>query len=200
MAKFKMKFKVTGLELEIEGDRADIPLMTQNLGTQFAGMLEPAANIVEGESPSPKSVTNDAKPAAQIEDKPGGGRARRKNFSGGASGAPKTVITLTPDHDRWGTPSQDWTGVDKSVWLLHVLAESGHKGGATANELSQLFNEHFLQAGRLSRQNADRVLRDVSTGSDALVNRSNAGKFVLVQKGSTRALALVQQVKPKAGV
>ncbi|HVZ93855.1 MAG TPA: hypothetical protein VG797_05040 [Phycisphaerales bacterium] len=197
--KFKMKFKVTGLELEIEGDRADIPLMTQNIGSQFVGLLEPAANIAEGEAPAVKKVANDAKPAAQIEDKSTKGRGRRKIVNGGGGGS-KSTITLTPDHERWGAPSQDWTGTEKSIWLLKVLADGDHKGGATANEIANVFAEHFQTAGKLTRQNVDSGLRGVANGADALVVRQGTGKFTLTQKGIAKATTLVEEVKPKASV
>ncbi|MCW5768333.1 MAG: hypothetical protein KIT19_06595 [Phycisphaeraceae bacterium] len=198
MSKFKMKLKLTGLEIEVEGNREDIPLMTQNIGSQFAGLLEPAANVVEGESPSPRKVTNDAMPASQVESKPR--PSRKKRNGGGGGGGSRSTLEIKPDHELWGVPTQDWTGTDKSIWLLQVLAGNGHTDGGTANEISTLFNEHFLTAGKLSRQNVDTLLRKVANGSEALVVRSNNGKFSLTQKGLARAATLVSEVKPKAEV
>lgn len=48
-SKFKIKFKVEKLELEIEGNREDVPLITQALGQQVSGLLAPASDIVQGE-------------------------------------------------------------------------------------------------------------------------------------------------------
>ncbi|MEH2257179.1 hypothetical protein [Nostoc sp.] len=47
--KFKIKLKVTGFELEVEGSREDVPFMAQAVGQQMSGLLIPASNIVEGE-------------------------------------------------------------------------------------------------------------------------------------------------------
>ena len=50
MSKFKVKLKLQGLELEIEGSRDDMHLIGQNLGQQMAGLLQPAGAIVEGQA------------------------------------------------------------------------------------------------------------------------------------------------------
>jgi hypothetical protein len=48
MSKFTAKLKLTGLELEIEGSRDDVPLITSGVAARLAGAMMPAANIVEG--------------------------------------------------------------------------------------------------------------------------------------------------------
>jgi hypothetical protein len=49
LSKFMIKLKLQGLELEIDGSREEMPNITQNLGRQIAGMLQPAGAIIEGE-------------------------------------------------------------------------------------------------------------------------------------------------------
>src|SRR5437588_13047722 len=49
MAKFKLTLKVTGLELQVEGSREDVSLMTQAVGQQLAGIVTPGAEVIDGQ-------------------------------------------------------------------------------------------------------------------------------------------------------
>ena len=49
MSKFKVKLKIQGFELEIEGSREDAGLLSQNLGKQMNSILQPMGAIIEGE-------------------------------------------------------------------------------------------------------------------------------------------------------
>ena len=89
MSNFKMKLKLTGLELEIEVTREDVPVVTSNVAAQLAGAMMPAANIVEGKArpllardPIPATTSVVATiPSARTS------RKRRSNSSGGGDGA-----------------------------------------------------------------------------------------------------------------
>jgi hypothetical protein len=50
-SKFKITLKLQGFELQVEGSREDIPMLTKNVSAQLAGMLMPATNMVEGHAP-----------------------------------------------------------------------------------------------------------------------------------------------------
>lgn len=52
MSKFKIKMKLQGLELEIEGAREDSSNIGRNLGGQLANLLQPAIKIIDGEASS----------------------------------------------------------------------------------------------------------------------------------------------------
>lgn len=45
MSKFKFKFKLQGLEIEMEGAKEDIPLMANSLGNHLAGLMQPASEM-----------------------------------------------------------------------------------------------------------------------------------------------------------
>ena len=64
MSKFRIKMKLQGLELEIEGAREDASLISRNIGQQVASLMQPAGNIVDGE------LTVDKSPALQIVSSP----------------------------------------------------------------------------------------------------------------------------------
>src|SRR5262245_17137272 len=50
MSKFKIKMKIQGFELEIEGSKEDIPAIANNLSGQIAGLIQPSSDIVQGSS------------------------------------------------------------------------------------------------------------------------------------------------------
>src|SRR5262245_43589035 len=52
-SEFRVKFRLQGLELELQGARQDLPQITHNLASQIAGLIQPASRIVEGRSPTP---------------------------------------------------------------------------------------------------------------------------------------------------
>ena len=56
MAKFHVKLKLQGLELEVEGSRDDIPSIRQSLNQQLAGLLEPATDMAEGKISKPITI------------------------------------------------------------------------------------------------------------------------------------------------
>ncbi len=107
MAKFKVSLKITGFELNIEGNRDDVPLLTQAVGQQFAGLLGPAIDIVEGDV-----VEVSSKPAPLlVEEKAAKKPARRRTPTSSVShtnnGEKKDVaIDWRHDTSKWGAPQQ----------------------------------------------------------------------------------------------
>lgn len=68
MAKFRMRLKIQGFELEVDGEREDIPAITSAIQQQFKGLVQPAelmiddskqlaggATTIEGETGKPAS-------------------------------------------------------------------------------------------------------------------------------------------------
>ncbi len=39
--KFKFKLKITGFEMEVEGSREEVEVITSNIGAQLRGMVQP---------------------------------------------------------------------------------------------------------------------------------------------------------------
>jgi hypothetical protein len=48
MPKFRIKMKLQGFELEIEGSREEASRISQNLGEQMSALLRPAGVIIDG--------------------------------------------------------------------------------------------------------------------------------------------------------
>src|SRR6266852_2702665 len=134
-SKFRIKLKLQGLELEVEGSREDIPQLTRNVSAQLAGMLLPATNIVEGKAPASlgrDAIDGNSHIIEQEAPPRRRGRARRATSAGaeGTNGKGKAIV-WNHDANAWGTPLQTWKAVDKAIWLLYVANKSG-----AANEMS----------------------------------------------------------------
>ena len=57
MAKFRIRLKVQALELEVDGEREDIPVITSAVQQQFAGLLQPTEAMANGHKlPEPGQV------------------------------------------------------------------------------------------------------------------------------------------------
>lgn len=199
MPKFKLRMKLTGFELEIEGERADVPLMAANLGQQFAQMLEPAANIAEGEPP--RKVVSNSLPAAQVEEKPsnGRGRARRQNGTGTRGGS--AAVQLTHDEAKWGNPLQSWNPTTKAIWLLHVVEAANGIKELSARDISATFNTYFKAFGKVLPPNVSRDLKKSKSGAGALFvedAETSPSKWSLSATGKLEAAKLIAAAKSGA--
>src|SRR6266480_4743426 len=101
MARFRVKMKLQGLELEVEGTREDAPLIAQNLTRQFAGLLEPAAHIVGGDL---EREGNGHQPVVEAVDR--APRNRKPRHAGSPVGASRGSVSVSWKHDptKWGNP------------------------------------------------------------------------------------------------
>jgi hypothetical protein len=193
MSKFKIKMKMTGLELEIEGTKDDIPIISQNLAAQFGGMLSPAANIIQGTRPAiPRGVVEH--PAAETEQVKGRKRSsKRTSALGGDSKSPKH-FDWTHDVQQWGTPLQDWNPLQKSIWLLYVAKAQGAADEMSPGQISNTFNKHFRQAGLIRPSNVSRDLGKAKTTAPAKVNEDSTkspATWFLTSEGEKAAVELV---------
>lgn len=118
--KFKIKLKVTGFELEIEGSREDVPLMAQAVGQQMSGLLTPASNIVEGEIIENKELPplpSEAKPKTR---KKRSSRQYSQTSTNSTLNGKGKAVAFDWKHEplKWGTPQQDWSTAFKDILLV----------------------------------------------------------------------------------
>jgi hypothetical protein len=178
MAKFRVRMKLSGLELEIDGSREDMPIIANSLGKQLSGLLQPSAQIVDGEVVSEAPLM----PAAQPQDDSTKRRRGRRRGVPPASGGGSTASgenTLDWRHDptKYGSPKQEWTTSDKILWTLYVAGEETGTREMNGGQLTRTFNKHFRQAGQLQRQNVYRDLGKLKTG--------RKGELPLVSENTT---------------
>jgi hypothetical protein len=194
MAKFKVSFELQSLKVNIEGEREDIPVIMGNLGQQIAGVLQPTANIIDGDAPA-KAVQNLAESVnSQIEPK---ARARRRPSRGApATASPDDAGVLNWKHDpqKWGTPQQDWSTLQKCLWTLYVIQNELSQSEVAGPTLARTFNQHFKQAGKIHPPNVTRDLGKAKTGKDALVGENTTvspSTWFLTDSGNQKAQELV---------
>ena len=194
--KFKIKMKLTGFELEIEGSREDVPLMAQAVGQQISSLLTPASNIVEGEI-----IENNDLPQLPSEAKP---KTRKKRSSRQSSqnstnstlnGKGKTeAIDWKHNPTNWGNPQQDWSTTDKSIWLLYVVHKETQVAELTGSEISKTFNKHFRQSGQITTGQINRDLGRAKGKRPALVSEDttkNPPAWFLTSEGKKVAQDLI---------
>lgn len=207
MAKYEIEFEITGLKLKIKGDREDVPLITENLGRQVAGLLQPTASIVEGEvldnqnsnnRPSqlnvPQTSTSQSKRS----------RPRRKraaaSTSVAGSGTNENLIDWKHDPAKWGNPLQSWSTASKAIWLLCVVGAETGTTELSAPTIQHTFNRHFKQSGTIRGNNISRDLGRLKTESLPKVGEDTTkdpSVWYLTHEGDKRATDLVAEaLKP----
>jgi hypothetical protein len=184
--------KVQGFELEISGEREDAALIGRNVGSQFASLLTPAIDIVEGEAPT----LHDPLPAI-VDGNNNRKKVRRRirvapTGEGDAGGA----IDFKHEITKFGMPSQEWKTAQKSIWLLYVLKDGHGIGEASTRQLAETFNKHFRQSGAVKSSNVSRDLGKAKIETPSLVGedtRTTPSKWYLTDEGVRTAQALVAQ-------
>jgi hypothetical protein len=194
MSKFKVRLKITGFELEIEGNREDVSLVSQGVAAQFGGMLQPAAEIVEGDVaaksaplPSPMLVDGGKKTSR---------RRRSASTPASAGPSPSDAIEFRHDPEKYGNPQQSWNTASKGMWLLYVCRELASVKQMTAGQIARTFEKHFRQSGAIKGNNVSRDLGKAKQERPPLVGEDTtgeAGQYYLTDEGNRRAQALIAE-------
>lgn len=176
MGKFRVKLKLTGLEIEVEGDREHAHEIAQNVGKQLAQVIQPVA-MIEASKNLREPMIIDAADASSNGARHSTRRKRTTTSSGG--GADGSAVTWTHDPNRWGTPRQEWKSVQKIAWLLFVLQEAkGQAQQLGTGILANTFNDMFTSAGVVHQGN---LARDLKREPDLFGEMR--GKWFLKDKG-----------------
>jgi hypothetical protein len=185
-SKFKVRLKITGFELELEGSRDEVAELTQSIGQQMSGILNPGGAIIEG-AVVPQTV---APEAVRLQDK----RPRRKRAAASAStpdGA-EAAIGLRHDASQFGMPRQDWKTAQKAMWLLHVLKGTGNGDSFSTRAIVETFNKHFKQSKTITTSNVTRDLGKAKIENPSLVGEDasrSPSEWFLTTEGEKRVLA-----------
>lgn len=201
MAKTKFKIKITGLEVEFEGDREDLPRVTENIAGQMGGMMSiPSVVAPARVLPPPTQET-----VSEPNQKPK--RRKSKTISTSGSTQSKSTKKAQPidwDHDieRWGQPPQSWNPTKKAIWLIYVVKQETSRTEVTASEIAESFNKHFQESGRISASNVSRDLRKVKQQQPALASNNTTASpnpWYLTQAGVLYAEGLVAEARGLEG-
>lgn len=192
MSRFKMEFELQGLKVKIEGSREDASLITQNLGGQIAGVLQPMAQIIDG---STSTLDGDIE-ASTADVPPKKARKRRQpSVSYSVSKDDSAALDFPISPEKFGVPRQAWKTADKALWLIYVLKESNKGDQHTTRTIVETFNKHFKQSGKITTSNVTRDLgrlkaneRPAPVGEDSTKEPST---WYLTEEGQKRAQKLV---------
>jgi hypothetical protein len=197
MAEFKIKLKIQSFELEIEGSRDDIPLITQAVGNQVAGFLQPTSDIVEGNVISEESNREISSPQIEKRVTPKRKSRAKKPKAQNNSEDEDNIISWRHDPLLYGVPRQDWVTADKSIWLLYVVSKEADTDEMTAGQIANTFNKHFKQSKTIQAGNVTRDLGKQKTITNAPVaenTRQSPTKWYLTQSGIKYAQDLIAKV------
>lgn len=195
MGKYKVKLKITGFEMEIEGSREDVPMISGNLARQLGGFLQPASSIVEGEIIEPEAA-NSQLPLPGVEHVPSKKQRKRRNFTGSKpndSGDSKAIDWIH-DSNKYGIPAQSWTTAQKAMWILYVTNEIGMASEATAGVLTETYNKHFRQFGPIFVNNVARDLGKAKGKKQVGENATQSpSTWFLLDEGTKYVQSLIEQ-------
>lgn len=187
MSKFRVRLKLQGLEIEVEGDREHAPEMAQNIGKQLAHVIQPIALIEAPKNGNGATIIDASEAPENVGRAPRRRRAVRTSTT--ASTGDSAATTWTHDAQRFGTPRQDWKASQKIAWMLHVIEQAnGQRQELRPGTIESLFNNKFKSAGLLRRQN---IPRDLGNAQDQFGELE--GKWFLKDKGHEEAERLVSE-------
>ena len=200
MAKFHIKLKVQGFELEVDGTRDDLPVLRQALTQQVAGLIAPATDMADGEG-APEPVALGGSTAAALAAGSSARRTRRnpRTTTSPAAETKDTPIDWRHDSATFGSPLQTWKNAQKAIWLLYVGAKAANVPEMSNGTISATFAKHFRQAGPIRKSNLARdlgLLKVARNGTPPLVSEDttkNPPVWYLTDAGVAEAQKLVAQ-------
>jgi hypothetical protein len=185
MAKFKMRLKLQGLELEVEGERQDIPAITAAVTKQLASIVEPIDVIAEA-----KQVGNGA--SARALESESTSRKNRRRSATRSTGETATPVEFRHDSGKYGSPVQGWSVTERAVWMIYVLQEITGVKEYSAAQIVVTFNEDFKAAGKFHPPLLSRELAKAKVAAPAPVGEDK-GQWYLTAEGERQAKELVTE-------
>jgi hypothetical protein len=177
MSKFKVRLSIKEFSLEVEGSREDLPQISHNLTRQLTGFVAPAttpmnANVLPLNGHD-KSSTSPASP--------------RRSFSRGRNPTSKEDkrVDWTYDGQAYGMPRQNWTAIDKAIWLLHVAKKALGINEMAAAQIVTTFNSHYASAKPISMGNLSRDLHKLRVLPQDAPVAQNGKAWLLTQLEKT---------------
>lgn len=155
MPKFKVKFRIEKLELEIEGEKESIPEISSGIREQFGNLLGAPEAIVDAERTAPNEINvTPTEPVVRARTRRRSARTVARSSSDSGAGA----IDFQHDPSKWGNPQQSWSTVKKAMWLLYVCQNEASINDMSGSSITETFNKHFRQSGQIKIFNVNRDL------------------------------------------
>lgn len=197
MATFKVKLKIEGFELEIEGEREDAALINEHIGAQFSNLLKPIDGIIEGTSTQEQSNQGmlDLGSAPASSTSPKRRPKKKKTTTSETEKSEEGAIDFRHSPEIYGYPKQSWNTATKAVWMIYVLREAANHSDPTSRTIAETFNKHFRQSGTITVGNVTRDLGKMKSseqpsplGEDT---RRDPSSWFLTDTGNQKALQLI---------
>ncbi|WP_175855922.1 hypothetical protein [Burkholderia anthina] len=165
MSKFKIKMKLTGFELEIEGSQDNVPEISQAIGRQLAGLMQApdallnsATDSVQNLPAAPVQPAVEVRPEALPSRRKPARKRKTMNTNGADDNSGEVAVDWRHEPAKYGTPSQSWTTAMKSLWVLYVVAQETEIREMSGRRIMLTFNKHFRQAKEVTVTNVNRDL------------------------------------------
>lgn len=197
MSKIKIKLRLQGFELDVEGERHEVASATQSISNQLASLMTPPNQVVSDGGAAGEGLI-DVTPVSPRDDK----KSNRKKSGStvrGSNGNAAPAIDFVNDPARFGTPSQAWSLVQKAMWTLYVVGELKHVTSLSAGVIGRTFNKHFRQTGEIRPSNISRDLGKMKTkvgDTPPLVGEDTTkapSEWFLVEEGTRQVRELVSK-------
>lgn len=198
MAKTKFKIKLTGLEIEFEGERDEVPAVANTMRNQLTEILSAPAALTSSKSSNSSALLGQEKEVVEVQASTNK-VSRSKNSSNGRSSTRKNkepAIDWRHDASKWGTPSQGWNPTKKSIWLLYVVEQELGQTDITVSQIATTFNKHFKQSGKVQASNVSRDLSKAKVKQPIHVQEDTTqdpSKWYLTVSGKDYAADLVKE-------
>lgn len=189
MAKFRIRLKLQGLDLEVDGERQDLPAITHAVQEQLTRLVIPGEVIADGH----KQLGNGGDGAAAQEEEGKRKRPARRERRSAGDGAPAAAIEFRHDPATCGNPIQAWSITDKCIWLLYVLKKLAQAKEVSGPALAATFNQYFKPAGKLHPPNVTRDLAKLKVQNPAPIGEDK-GSYYLTGEGDKQAETLIRAV------
>lgn len=198
MSKIKIKMKLTGFELEIEGSKEDVPAISQSLGRQLQGLLQPPETILNGESHSELPLTSTVLTAQEVSSDP---TVRKKPKKRRTTVVPGVIdvddggaVDWRHDSSKYGVPSQSWNTANKSLWTLYVVTQETAEKELSGRRIAATFNKHFRQAKSVTVTNVNRDLGRLKLKRPSVVSEDTTktpAAWYLTEEGNKHVQTLI---------
>jgi hypothetical protein len=204
--KLKIKFKLQGLELEIEGTREEMPQVAQSLGAQLSGLFQPMStlsNVGQLQLDLPNQTTSNGASAEVVNDRKKTSSSKRSTSrapSTGGAAKEYPAIDWLHDSAKWGFPNQSWTASEKAIWLLYVVENEKQLSELTATQIANTFNKHFKQSKTIKAFTVTRDLGRKKVGKDAPVGENTTispSGWYLTTSGKAVAAKMIEELRSK---
>ncbi len=189
MGKFKVHLKLQGLELDIEGDRSDMPAINNAVAREITGLIQPAAALTNGTEPSsPKTIEGETDKGKKPAE-----RSRKRSGKASSEGGATRALDFRHEPEKYGNPQQTWSVLDKAIWMLAVIKGILVQKEVSGPQIAATYNDKFKQAGKLHPPNVTRDLGLAKVQNPPPVGQDK-DLWYLTNEGDRKAQELVQSV------